>query len=148
MTTAAATADSSGAVGMSRAAATITYTYDHLYRLTGVNDRGVSTTYQYDPVGNRTKRTRVALDTTYSYDKADRIQQTQVAGAATVPYSVNANGNQTARGADTFTYDQANRLTSVGLAGVQTFQYTFDGDGKRVSSSIVGIVGTYVELHL
>src|SRR5205823_6732103 len=28
------------------------------------------------------------------------------------------------------------------LAGVQTFNYTYDGDGKRVSSSIVGIVGT------
>jgi RHS repeat-associated protein len=94
------------------------------------------------PVGHSSKCTRVAVDTTYTYDKADRIQQTQVAGAVPVTYSVNANGNETARGADTFTYDQANRLTSVGLAGVQTLQYTYDGDGKRVSSSIVGIIGT------
>ena len=40
--------------------------------------------------------------------------------AVPVTYSVNSNGNETARGADTVTYDQANRLTSVGLAGVQT----------------------------
>ena len=107
-----------------------------------MTDRGLTTSYFYDPVGNRSKRTRAALDTTYSYDKADRIQQTQVAGAVPTAYTVNANGNETARGADTFTYDQANRLTSVGLAGVQTFQYSFDGDGKRVTSSIVGVVGT------
>ena len=70
-------------------------------------------------MGHSSKCTRVAVDTTYTYDKADRIQ-TQVAGAVPVTYSVNSNGNETARGADTFTYDQANRLTSVGLAGVQT----------------------------
>src|SRR5438105_8938737 len=131
MTNVAATADSSAALSVSRAAATITYGYDNLCRLKTVSDRGLTTSYVYDPVGNRTKRTRVAVDTTYSYDRADRIQQTQVAGAVPVAYTVNANGNETARGADTFSYDQANRSTSVGLAGVETFQYAYDGDGKR-----------------
>ena len=64
--------------------------------------------------------------------------------AVPVTYSVNSNGNETARGADTVTYDQANRLTSVGLAGVQTFQYTFPlrksgpGVGGWNRSSYVG----------
>lgn len=72
----------------------------------------------------------------YAYDNADRIMQSQVAGAVPVSYTVNNAGNETQRGLDTFTYDQANRLTSVGLASVQTFNYSYDGDGKRVNSSI------------
>jgi RHS repeat-associated protein len=66
---------------------------------------------------------------------ADRIK-TAVQGATTT-YTVNANGNTTARGSDTFAYDQANRLTGATVGGVAS-SYTFDGDGKRASQTVAG----------
>ena len=53
----------------------------------------------------------------------------------TTTYTVNANGNVTARGNDSFTYDQANRLTSATIGGA-TWTYTYDGDGKRTSQTV------------
>ncbi|MCC6627692.1 MAG: hypothetical protein IT340_09855 [Chloroflexi bacterium] len=120
---------------------TTTYAYDRLYRLTGVTAPGGTTTYTYDPVGNRLSRVRGATTATYSYDRADRI--TQVVEGGTVAYVVNANGNLTARGADTFAYDQANRLTSATVGGASS-TYVHDGDGKRASRAVGGLTTRYV----
>jgi len=62
----------------------------------------------------------------------------------TLTLTSDANGNLTARGADTFTYDQANRLTSATVAGV-TETYAYDGDGVRFSRRVgAGPVTRYV----
>jgi YD repeat-containing protein len=58
------------------------------------------TTYTCDPLGNRVTKTLNGTLTSYGYDHADRIT---AAGSTT--YSVNANGNETARGTDTFGCD-------------------------------------------
>jgi YD repeat-containing protein len=43
----------------------ITYTYDHLYRLTGADySTGETFAYAYDAVGNRTVHTRTITSTT------------------------------------------------------------------------------------
>ena len=52
-----------------------------------------------------------------------------------VTYTVNANGNLTARGSDSFGYDQANRLTSASV-GATSATYAYDGDGTRVSTTV------------
>jgi RHS repeat-associated protein len=118
------------------------YTYDKLYRLAGVDatDNTLDTAYTYDPVGNRLSRTRNGPATSYSYDRADRITS-----AGSVSYTVNANGNVTARGSDAFGYDQANRLTSVDQTGTANdATYAYDGDGKRFSSTVNAVTTRFV----
>ena len=106
-----------------------TYGYDRLYRLTSVVGPDGSPTYAYDPVGNRTSKV-IGGTTSSTYDRADRIL---TSGALNL--AVNANGNTTAKGADTFTYDQANQLKSASVAGA-TETYVYDGDGTRFSRQI------------
>src|SRR5207247_133003 len=62
--------------------------------------------------------------------------------AGTTGYTVDANGNTTARGTDAFAYDQANRLTSATVAGTTT-AYAYDGDGNRASSTTGGSTTSY-----
>ncbi len=85
--------------------------------------------YAYVPAGNRLSLTR-SCTTNYPYDRADRIT---AAGATS--YTVNANGNLTARGSDTFAYDQANRPKTASVGGT-TSTYAYDGDGKRTSKTV------------
>jgi RHS repeat-associated protein len=103
--------------------------YDRLDRLTSVTGPDGNRSYTYDPVGNRLAKV-LGGTTAYSYDRADRIT---AAGATSM--TVNANGNLTAKGADTFAYDQANRLTSATVAGASE-TYAYDGDGVRFSRQL------------
>ncbi len=118
--------------------ASTTYTYDNLYRLTGAVGPTGTTSYSYDPTGNRLSKVLGGTTTTSTYDKADRILS-----AGTTSYTVNAAGNETARGSDTFAYDQANRLISATVGG-GTSTYTYDGDGKRTSKTVGGVTTSYV----
>jgi YD repeat-containing protein len=104
--------------------ANTSYGYDRMYQLTSVTPPGTPTTYSYDPLGNRLSMVR-GSSTSYIYNRADHIQN---AGATS--YTVNANGNTTARGSDSFGYDQANRHSSATISGA-TSTYAYDGDGKR-----------------
>ena len=88
------------------------YTYDDLYRLTGVTYPDATTqAYTYDGVGNRL--TKVEGSTTgYTYDDADRMTS-----AGGVTYTYDNNGNQTGRGTDTFGWDAEDRLVSATVGG-------------------------------
>jgi RHS repeat-associated protein len=108
-----------------------TYTYDRLYRLTGVTGPDGSRTYGYDPVGNRTSKV-LGGTTAYTYDRADRMTS---AGGSSV--TVNANGNTTARGSDTFAYHQSNRVATATVGGT-TETYDYDGDGVRFTRQVGG----------
>ena len=121
---------------ISRTATTI-YGYDRLYRLTSVDAPSGPTSYVYDPAGNRSSMTQ-GTQTGYSYDRADRITS-----AGTVSYTVDANGNLVARGADSFGYDQANRLRSA-TVGSTSATYAYDGDGKRASKTVGAATTSYV----
>ena len=50
-----------------------TYTYDGLYRLTGVDGPDGVRTYGYDPVGNRTSADTGSGAVSSTYDRADRL---------------------------------------------------------------------------
>ena len=63
--------------------------------------------------------------------------------AGPVNYTVNANGNLTARGTDGFSYDQANRLKSATVSGTISSD-VYDGDGKRVSKTVGSTTTSYV----
>ncbi|MEK7214293.1 MAG: hypothetical protein AAB289_01675, partial [Chloroflexota bacterium] len=125
--------------GSGPATETTTYSYDRLSRLTGVDAPGTSldTSYLYDPAGNRSTMTRGAA-TNYSYDRADRVT-----AAGGVSYTVNANGNLVAKGADSFAYDQANRMKSATVAGA-TSTYAYNGDGMRHSKTVGAVTTTLV----
>ena len=89
--------------------ATITYTYNPLYRLTGADySSGEFFEYTYDLAGNRLSETTDAGTSTYTYDNANRL--TSVGG---VTYTWDDNGNLLNDGVYTYTYDHANRLASA-----------------------------------
>jgi RHS repeat-associated protein len=118
--------------------ATTTYSYDHLYRLTGAAGPSGTTIYGYDPNGNRLSKVLSGQTTNYSYDKADRILT-----AGTTSYTVNTAGNLTNRGSDSFSYDQPNRLTSA-TTSTGSGTYVYDGDGKRISKTVGSTTTSYV----
>lgn len=121
---------------------TIVYQYDGMYRLTSeyrdlpTPQREMLIEYVYDPIGNRVTQTTTNYPfnsdiTTFSYDKADRILS--ASGDLSENYTVDANGNMTARGHwgnEVQVFDQANRLIQ-GSAGAFTYNYTYDGDSRR-----------------
>ena len=125
-------------VGGGSSTPSTSYNYDKLYRLTGVTGPSGTTTYSYDPLGNRASKILDGATTSYTYDRADRITS-----AGSTSYTVNANGNETARGTDSFSYDQANRLKSSTVGGA-TSTHIYDGDGKRVSKTVAGVTTSYV----
>jgi RHS repeat-associated protein len=103
---------------------TESYTYDDLYRLTGVTyPDSTSESFSYDAVGNRTATAVLA----YTYDDADQML---TAGSTTFDYD--NNGNQIERGADTLSYDHENRLVG-GTFGSTSVSMAYDGDGLRQS---------------
>jgi RHS repeat-associated protein len=126
-----------GVPGPGGSVVSTSYGYDRLSQLTSVTPPGTATSYTYDPVGNRLTMVR-GSSTGYTYDRADRIL---TAGATS--YTLNANGNTTARGSDSFGYDQANRLVSATISGA-TSTYVYDGDGKRASKTVAAVTTSYV----
>ena len=117
------------------------YTYDGLYRLTGViYPDGETVTYAYDPMGNRTAMTStVSGVVTYTYDAGDRLLQ---AGPTT--FTWDANGRMTGKGSATYSYDALDRLTQV-VSGTTTVQFAYDGDGVRLGKTVDGVTTAYVQ---
>jgi RHS repeat-associated protein len=91
-------------------------------------------TYAYDPVGNRLSEASDAGTTSYAYDIDDRLTTVTAPGPVVTSYTFDANGNQTAAGAQTFTYDLADRLKAATI-GATTETYAYAGDGVRLSAS-------------
>jgi RHS repeat-associated protein len=132
----------------------ITYTYDHLYRLTGADySTGETFAYAYDAVGNRTVQTRTITSTTvttYTYpstalragDSANRLDYYYEDGAQT-DLAWDANGNLLTQGTSVYTWDAANRLVSADVDGVVS-TYAYDGLGQRTSQTVGGVTTEYV----
>ena len=69
---------------------TTTYTYDQLYRLTGVTAPSGTTSYSYDPVGNVAAMQILAnaaglMTTSYSYDQLNRLTAMQTVCGSNAP---------------------------------------------------------------
>jgi RHS repeat-associated protein len=124
----------------------ITYTYDHLYRLTDADySTGETFAYGYDAVGNRTVQTQTITSTTvttYTYDDANRLDYYYEDGDQT-DLAWDNNGNLLTQGTSVYTWDAANRLVSADVDGVvSTFAY--NGLGQRTSQTVGGVTTEYV----
>lgn len=118
---------------------TESYTYDSLYRLTGVTYGNSDTqSYTFDSQGNRLTKVHNGTTTTSTYDDAD-----QLATAGGVTYTHDNAGNQTAAGSDTFTWNAEDRLTATNIGGTSG-SYAYNGDGLRTSRTIGGSTVGYI----
>ncbi|MCP4370366.1 MAG: RHS repeat protein, partial [Deltaproteobacteria bacterium] len=93
------------------------YSYDNLYRLTGVNDgAGQQVGYSYDEVGNRKTLTYPDnKSVTYTYDDANRLD------TVTTDWLNGQFG---------YNYDDANRLDTLNLPNGLTSNYDYDDAGR------------------
>ncbi|HUP60761.1 MAG TPA: RHS repeat-associated core domain-containing protein [Thermoanaerobaculia bacterium] len=100
-----------------RGAASDTYVYDELYRITGVTYAdGTAQSFTYDATGNRSSQTYDGLATTYSYDPADQLLN---AGDGLRAYD--HNGQLTKIGSHRgFSWDVRGKLTQVTNAPANT----------------------------
>jgi RHS repeat-associated protein len=114
--------------------ATETYSYDPLYRLTGITDAGTALeSYAYNQTGDRLSKTAPGLATgAYLYTTGTH----QLAKIGTAVVTNDANGNTTgdAIGGNTygFSYNARNRLAAVQLNGQTVANYTYNALGERI----------------
>jgi len=114
--------------------ATETYSYDPLYRLTGITDNGTALeTVTYNQTGDRLSKTAPGLATgAYLYTTGTH----QLASIGNAAQANDANGNTTGSvmGGNTygFAYNGRNRLTLVQLNGQTVASYTYNALGERI----------------
>ncbi|MFZ0870723.1 MAG: RHS repeat-associated core domain-containing protein, partial [Rhodanobacter sp.] len=114
--------------------ATETYSYDPLYRLTGITDAGTaSESYTYNQTGDRLSKTAPGLATgTYLYTTGTH-QLASIGNAARIN---DADGDMTASviGGNTFGfgYNGRNRMTVVQLNSQTVANYTYNALGERI----------------
>jgi len=115
---------------------TETYSYDPLYRLTGITDAGTALeSYTYDRTGDRLSKTATDVVTgggTYSYTPGTH----QLASIGNAARANDADGNTTASvmGAETFgfAYNGRNRLILAQRNGSTVGTYTYNALGERI----------------
>jgi RHS repeat-associated protein len=131
---------------------TTRYGFDDAGRLTSLTnarpDASVISSYalDLDGVGNHLQSVQVdpieplisTQTVSYAYDTDNRL--TNAAGTV---FTYDANGNMTAKGADTFAYDYENRLTNAVVGGI-AHQYQYDGVGNRLRATRGGVTTRYV----
>ncbi|PDV97132.1 DUF6531 domain-containing protein [Candidatus Chloroploca asiatica] len=131
---------------MTEPTGTTTYSYDALYRLTGVSyptDAPAAVSYTYDPMGNRLTLTEDSVVTSYSYDAADRLTAIST-GNTTTTLTWDNHGQMLSKGDQTFSWDVAGRM--IGLTnGATTASYTYNGDGVRVGRTVDGTATSYLQ---
>lgn len=103
-------------LSMADGSGTTTYTYDDLYRLTGLEDgAGLPVGYGYDAAGNRTQLTYPdGREVTYAYDDGNRLQTVE----------------DWHNGQFGYNYDNANRLTGLTLPNGIASNYSYDNAGR------------------
>jgi len=113
------------------------YSYDPLYRLTGVTDAGASLeSFTYNPTGDRLSKTGSGLATgTYSYNPNTH----QLIATGNAARSVDADGNTTAitQAGSTygFGYSARNRMTVAQANSATVGSYTYNALGQRIGKS-------------
>ncbi|WP_081916689.1 RHS repeat-associated core domain-containing protein [Luteibacter sp. 9135] len=123
-----------------------TYSYDALYRLTGVNagDGTAVEAYTYNKTGDRLSKVAPGMLTgTYTYKAGTH----QLTGVGTTTRQVDARGNTTANvlasGTYGFGYNQRNRLTVVQNGGATVGSYVLNTFGQRVQKVAGGLTARF-----
>jgi len=126
--------------------ATETYSYDPLYRLTGITEANGSTleSVTYNPTGDRLSKTGSGQATgAYSYNANTH----QLVATGSYTRAVDADGNTTAITAASgnlgFGYNDRNRMAVAQVAGSTVGSYTYDALGERISK----VAGTTSETY-
>jgi RHS repeat-associated protein len=131
-----------------RGAATTTYTYDNLYRLTSASTTLASSTpyretYAYNAIGNITSKSDIG---SYSYTGNTGSNYANPHAATTingVTYNYDHNGNLASTSASqTNTWDYRNRLITATKSGTST-TYAYDVNEQRVQKTVGGKVTRY-----
>ena len=93
--------------------------------------------YSYDLAGNRLTETVGKKTTNYAYDASGELLSQTLPDGTKIPYSYDANGNETGAGPWSYSYNLANELTQAtnGSVGVA---YSYAGDGNRLTEQISG----------
>jgi RHS repeat-associated protein len=124
--------------------ATETYSYDPLYRLTGITDAGTALeNYTYNKTGDRLSNAAPGLSTSaYSYTSGTHQLAGIISGTHSFSFANDANGNITGgmTGGTTYGYgyNGRNRLTVAQINGSTMGTYTYNALGQRI-----GKVTTY-----
>ncbi|OGZ13424.1 MAG: hypothetical protein A2942_01090 [Candidatus Lloydbacteria bacterium RIFCSPLOWO2_01_FULL_50_20] len=119
------------------AAASTTYTYDNLYRLTRASSTDAVLTnwlqtYAYDDLGNITSKSDVGSYTYAGTGWANPHAPTTVNG---VTYGYDAAGNLTSAGAASYFWNYRNRLTDTNVNSTTT-HYQYDHLDQRVQQDV------------
>jgi len=125
---------------------TETYSYDPLYRLTGVEASAgtANEAYTYNKTGDRlTKAAPGVLTGNYSYATGTH----HLTGVGTTTRVVDARGNTTsdvlASGAYGYGYNQRNRLTVVQNGGITVGTYVLNALGQRIQKTAGGLATVF-----
>lgn len=131
-----------------KSAATTTYTYDPLYRLTSASTTLASSTpyketYAYNAIGNITSKSDIG-SYTYAGNTGSNFANPHAATAVNgITYSYDQNGNLSSTSASqTNTWDYRNRLTNATKSGTST-TYAYDVNEQRVQKTVGGKVTRY-----
>lgn len=111
-------------------AATQTYGYDYLDRLTSVGATNANQGISYDSNGNRTSHTWGGLTDLYATPAGNNMVSA-VTGPRPKSFAVNADGNITSNAGASYTYSPFNRLDTVTKSGT-TSSYVVNAQGQRV----------------
>jgi RHS repeat-associated protein len=122
----------------------VSYTYDSLYRLTGVTNSTVSWSVQwtYDNFGNRTSQTPTGTSAVASQSLGYSNNQLLISCPGYPNNSCyDASGNLLNDGLHNYTYDAESRMKLVDGGAVQ---FAYDGDGRRVEKTVNGTTTYYI----
>lgn len=117
------------------AAASQTFGYDDLYRLTSATGVYGSIGYTYDKVGNRLTRTLDGQTDAYAYEPGTH-KLTGVTGPGQQTFGYDAAGNVTSKNTQALTYNLNNRLIRITNQGTTVGDYVYNGKGQRIKKSV------------
>jgi RHS repeat-associated protein len=118
---------------------TETYTYDSLYRLTGVNDSlgAAIESYTYNQTGDRLSKVSTGGFATGTYGYQTGTHWLTSIGSAARSYDLNGNttGNATVGQTFGYGYDGRNRLTVAQVNQQTVGTYTYSASGQRIAKA-------------
>ena len=118
------------------------YSYDPLGRLiaycatAGCKGKN-KIAYTYDLAGDRLTETIGKKTTAYAYDPDSELLSQTLPDGTKLPYSYDANGNETQAGPWSYSYNLANELIQA-TNGSTSAAYSYDGDGNRLTEQVSG----------
>jgi len=117
------------------AAASQTFGYDDLYRLTSATGAYGTIGYTYDQVGNRLTRTLDGQTDTYAYEPGTH-KLTGITGSGAQTFGYDRVGNITSRNTQTLIYNLNNRLIQITDQGTTVGEYVYNGKGQRIKKTV------------